>query len=696
MTRMLRLKTLIMLTLGTGIALLLYGSRSDISAWTARLFSDESTWFSRAPFPYEKLTYLYDLGIVDANGDGWLDIYTSNHNYRQVLLLADPHGGYRDVLSQWGLDQDRRFPGTEQQRDPPRLDRPGLYVYWVGDVLHMVLHETPKSHAFRGRLRFYNKVEVVDSGGFLIERYESKPAGSAVPVTVLTLKAEKAGHLRLYPHTRGTPITVEIDAPWLQGQVYLGGMKTPPSPDAAAFSLPPAHLTDAGNSLACRWCVRLEIQVRDRHALAWADYNGDGILDLFINRGALGGMLRRFPQEVRNRIGDELLLSMEPGRFEDRARDLGLEKKDCSARHARWVDYDRDGRLDLFNNCQDRGKAGGEFPKQFYRQGVDGRLHDVAHRVGLDLPKAQLIDMLWFDADGDGWIDLFTHEDTGFYLYRNDKGRFTRISIGRGPFHRDQIPNLKGETTDYWQFDGKLSAADVDADGDIDVLMTSKKGSVYLRNEQGRFVITPPARIGLPNSAVACGWIDYDNDSLVDVYCVPQGLYVQENTGQFRATNMLRLLDHKYQAALINVFDHNNDGRLDLLLALQDNAELWRWWEKPFKSANVKGRDDRFDWPVALYTNRGPTGNWLQVELQGPPGNPQAIGAHVTVQTSKRRQAAQVGAHDGAYSSQGHYRLYFGLGRDETAHIEILWPNGSRQNLAAVRANQRLIIRQTP
>lgn len=653
------------------LAATLYASRGDLAAWLQRWSSDESRWFTQTRFPYPTMTYLYDLGIVDANGDGWLDIYSSNHNYRQLLLLSDGRGGWRDVLSAWGLDQNPLLPGTEQQRDPPPLDRPGLYIYWVGDVLNVVLHKADAMGPVRGNLHFYNRIEVVGNEGFQLELQTLPIAGAAVPESKLDFTARKAGHLRIFPHTRGTPIAVALDAAALEGRIYLGAARVQPQ-DPANF----------------------ELVVRDRHALLWADYNADGILDLHMNRGALGGMLRRFPQAVRDRVADELLISTAPGRFEDRAKELGLRKNDCSSRHARWVDFDRDGRLDLIVNCQDRGKAGGDFPKQLYRQTATGQLEDVAAAAGLDLPQAQMVDLFWFDADGDGFIDMLTHEDTGFYLYRNQGGHFARSVIGRGPFHRDQVPGLKGETTDYWQFDGKLSVADFDADGDLDAFMAAKKGNALLRNDAGTFRLIKPQTLGLPAESTACAWVDYDNDGRVDLHCVPQGLNRQGEDGRFHATGMFRLLDYKYQAAILNWFDRDNDGRLDLLMALQDNASLWRWWEKPFKSADVKGRDDRFDWPVSLHANRGKVGHWLQLDLRGQAGNAQAIGARVVVHTSHGRQAAQVGAHEGAYSSQGHYRLHFGLGEDRVARVDIVWPDGSRRTLPSLAADRRWLIQQ--
>jgi hypothetical protein len=151
----------------------------------------------------------------------------------------------------------------------------------------------------------------------------------------------------------------------------------------------------------------------------------------------------------------------------------------------------------------------------------------------------------------------------------------------------------------------------------------------------------------------------------------------------------------KYQAAIINWYDKNNDGSMDALIALEDNPSLWRWWEKPFKQRNNKGKDDRFTWPVLNYRNIGKPGRWLQLNLAGSPGNLQAIGARVTVTMPDGMQTQTVGASEGAYLSQGHYRLYFGLGNQTTIpSIKIHWPNGQVSEQLNVKADQLLTIRQ--
>jgi hypothetical protein len=676
------------LLLGAGLAFL---ARGDLKPVVARLLAGEWRWFESSPLPVDVVRQVYDLGVVDANGDGILDLYSSNHNYRQVLLIADGKGGYRDVLTEWGLDQSRALPGAEQSWEAPVMVKPGFYIFWVGDTLRLVAHRLEELGPVRGVARFFNLVEIVSKDGFETKNQVHRPSSEGVDESALEFSASRSGQATLYLHARGAPVTFRIDAPWARTNVFVGSQGVVPSPlvvDATGSS---------SDQVACATnCLTFELTLRDRHSMVWADYDGDGSLDVFINRGALGGQLRKYPPTVRDEVSDELFLSEGGGRLADRARQLGIEKKDCSGRHAKWVDFDGDGLLDLYINCQDRGSVPGGYPKQLYRQGADGHLTDVASAAALDLPNHQIVDMAWFDADGDGVVDLFTHEDEGYFLYRNRGGSFHRQFIHRGKFERADVEGLKGNTSDYWQFDGKLSVADLDSDGDLDVFVASKKGNVLLVNEgEGHFEPVVPSSVGLPDESVAAAWVDFDNDGRPDLHAVPQGLFRQDGKGKFSATGLLALPESKYMAAIVNWFDRDNDGNSDVVVGTLDNPSLWRWWEKPFKHSEVKGKDDRFDWKIHSYRNLGHGNHWLQLQLVGSRGNPQAIGAKVTVDTKNGRQVQQVGASEGSQQSQGHYRLYFGLGdQGGVDAITIRWPNGQLQELRDVRGDQLVLVRQ--
>lgn len=646
----------------SGAALLLYSARDDLKPPVARLLAGESKWFAAENPPLDTISEIFDLGVVDADSDGRLDIFTSNHNYRQALLLAHSQNGYRDSLTAWGLDQNRDFPGWEQSFTTPVMNQPGLYIYWLGETLTLRAQGLADNQTVAGTLKMFSKIDVHHNQGFKLRQHTSVAADSPIPQTVIEFSVRGDGQLELSPLSRGVPTAIEIDPALALSKIFVGGHKSSPTNHAFAPFL------------------------RDRHGLAWADYNADGQLDVAITRGGVGGTIRKLPQNLRQSIRDELFVTGYPPRFKDRATELGIEKKDCSGRHVEWVDFDANGRLDLFINCQDRGKIKGSFPKQLWRQGVDGHFQDVATEVGLGLPDHELIDFIWLDAEGDGDLDLLTTEGKGFFLYRNGSARFLPEFIAKGPFARADVAGLTGEVNNFWRFDGKLSVADHDADGDLDVFSASKEGNALLINDHGRFKNTSPAAFGLPSKSVAASWIDYDNDGLTDLYTLPDGLFHQETNHHFRATQLLALPQHKYHAAIVHWYDRDNNGTRDLLVATNENHSLWRWWQKPFKIYA-----DRFVWTLAAYRNLGSAHHWLNVEIAGPSGNRQAIGARVTVSTPAGEQVQEVGGNDSSFFSQGHYRLYFGLGTHAQAgKIKVRWSDGHTEEYSNVAADRLL------
>jgi hypothetical protein len=630
-----------------------------------------SNWFVEYPLPLKGTHKLMDVGIVDANGDNLLDIYTSNHNFRQALLIAEGQGLYHDVLDEWGLNQSQEFPGVELSYIEPRVDKAGLYIYWLGsggndELGHNVIiraHKTGEIGNWEGTLRINTLVEVAKNDGFNIEM---QPQSSPRSETTINFSTTRDALLSLKLTTWGLPITFDIKGDIRPSQIYVGNQKI--APHSTSFTM----------------------ALQDRHGLAWADYNNDGRMDVFTNRGALGGGLSQYPESVQRTIKDVFFVSGDDGRYKEIGSELGFSKKGCSGRHLKWVDFNQDGLLDLYINCQDRGRIKKVFPKQLYRQNKEGRFVDVAAEAGLGIPDHQLIDFAWLDADNDGDADLLTTEDKGFFLYRNQAGHFSREPMGRGKFARDDRPGLKYVTLDYWNFDGKLTIVDYDADGDLDAFSVSKKGNTLLVNNAGKYSPADPASVGLPLKSVGGNWVDFDNDGLPDFHTVPEGLFRQRKDHHFEATNLLVLPSHKYLAAISNWADLDNDGTRDVVIALNENSSLWRWWEKPFKSPQ-----DIFKWKFLSYRNVGADNHWLEIRLEGTPGNRQAIGAGITVVTPDGQQIMEVGNNEGDFFSQGHYRLYFGLGQNERAKaVKIRWPDGSMQQLDNVPGDALLVIEQ--
>jgi hypothetical protein len=657
------LRFIVLLVLG-GTLLALYTARNDLKPSVTRMLAGEGAWFAEQTPPIPSMPHIFDLGVVDADGDGRLDVFTSNHNYRQVLLLAEAQGGYRDVLTEWGMDQNHAFPGWEQSFTPPVMDKPGLYIYWLGETLSLRARGLKEIGPLTGTLKMFSTISIEHEHGFTLGQKTVKVSDSSIPQTIVEFSAQGDGQLDLSPLSRGVPTEIEISPDFPLSKIFVGNQKATPTGHAFSPFL------------------------RDRHGLAWADINADGRLDTYISRGGVGGMIRSLPMALRRSIEDELFISHGKARFQDVAQEMGIEKKDCSGRHVEWVDFDRDGRLDLFVNCQDRGKSEGIFPKQLWRQAPDGHFHDVAMEVGLGLPDHELIDFVWMDMDNDGDVDLLTSEGKGFFLYRNESGHFRAEFIYKGAFVRGEIPALKGETDNYWRFDGKLTVADFDADGDLDVFSSSKKGNVLLINDKGRWVPTSPAQVGLPTESVAAIWVDYDNDGLTDLYTIPDGLYQQKKDHHFRPTGLLTLPPNKYHAAIVHGYDRDNNGTRDLLVALNENHSLWRWWQKPFRTW-----DDRYVWSFHAYRNLGSSNHWLNIDVTGPAGNRQAIGARVSLTTDDGTQVQEVGLNDSSYFSQGHYRLYFGLGPHARASkLTVHWGDGRTREFTGVEANRLLTI----
>jgi hypothetical protein len=630
--------------------------------------------FVALPLPEATTKELFDLGVTDADGDGHLDIFSANHNTRQILWVADGRGSYRDKLSDWRLDQNPEFPGAEISDAVPEVNEPGVYVYWQSRnplarfPLVIRAHRLAELGPVTATLQSYSPFGGHETDSFAVSAPTSRAEREGEMARhSLSFSAQRDGVLRVVATSPGVPIAVTFGESMALANVFVGPQKVNPR------------------------TRQFELLLQDRHGYAWADINGDRQLDVFVSRGAIGGTLKNFPADFQARIQDELLVRQADGRFAKATPDSGIAKRGCSGRKANWVDFDGDGLLDLFVNCMERGFVEGLYPKQLYRQTAPGKFTDVAEEVGLGLATREIVDFAWIDVDDDGDPDLVTHEGKGFFVYRNDRGKtFSEHFIGRGKFVRADRPQLRGSSDEYWFVDGKLAAADFDGDGDIDVFVASKMGNSLLANDgKGGFSLIDPTSLGLPGQSATAGWVDYDNDGRVDLFAVPQGLFRQAEDRRFQSTGLLALPERKYMAAIANWPDLDNDGRRDLLLTLLENFSHWNWLEKRRKTTA-----DRFTWPLAAYRNDAGENSWLEVSLVGPPGNPQAIGARVIATSAAGRQTQVVGHNDGAFFSQGHYRLYFGLGSSPRIDsLRIHWPDGQAQELRDVQGNRRQVIK---
>jgi hypothetical protein len=384
------------------------------------------------------------------------------------------------------------------------------------------------------------------------------------------------------------------------------------------------------------------ITLRDRHGTAWTDLDRDGDTDAF---WVVGGFKGQLGHHLGIAQDQEMLQRHGAFAADD---DAGLVKGACGGRQAEAVDYDADGLVDLFEGCI------GSRPK-LYRQQRSGGFADVSAELDAAVHRGN--HYRWADIDRDGRPDLVAaigHHVT-VYGYRGRRWR----QVDRAA--------LRGRPADG----SALAIADGDRDGDVDVFIASEQGNTLLVNRRGGLRSLNPGRRGLPSAGSdAAAWVDYDNDGRLDLYTVPQGLS-RARGGGFVATRMLTGASGA-NYAIVAWPDLDRNGGRDLLRL----------------APGTGGRT------LTALRRRGHGGHWLELNLHGRAGNRDAIGARATVRAGRLRQTQWVGQNETSRFSQGHYRLYFGLGGRSRARIRVRWPDGSVQRLGRTRVNRVLTVAQ--
>ena len=384
-----------------------------------------------------------------------------------------------------------------------------------------------------------------------------------------------------------------------------------------------------------------------------------------------------------------------------------------------FVDYDRDGKLDLFvANYIDMDLATAPVPESgpclykgvmvacgppglkggknilFHNNG-DGTFRDVSESSGILSSSGTFgLGVLTADFDNDGWPDIYVADDSSTSaLYQNKKnGKFADIAVEAGcALSPDGKP----------QAGMGVSAADYDLDGNLDIVKTNFAGdtpSLYHNLGGANFEDTTfSAGLGAHTQYLGwgCGFLDFDNDGWADIlicngHVYPEVEQLKTEAGYAQRKLLYRnLRNGKFEdvseiagpgistpsAARGCAFgDFDNDGDIDAVVN------------------TVNGL------PQLLRCDSRSGNNWIKIKAMGTKSNRTGIGARVTCVTTiagenkPHRQIDEVRS-GGGYLSQSDLRVHFGLGRAEKVDLlEIRWPSGQVDTMKEVEANQLVFV----
>jgi len=424
------------------------------------------------------------------------------------------------------------------------------------------------------------------------------------------------------------------------------------------------------------------------------DYDNDGFDDLFIS--ALGQ--------------SHLFHNNGNGTFSDVTKTAGLWGPNEFSTSAAWVDYDRDGRLDLVVANYVQWSEQGDLyctidgshksyctPESYKGTSVRlwhnlgaGRFEDATQKAGLSDPTSKSLGIAILDANNDGWPDILIANDTQpNKLYLNKKnGTFEERGVAAGiGFSEDGVARA-GMGTD---------AADYDRSGFASLIISNfanQMVSLYHNEGNGLFVDeAPQSEIGrdtLVTLGFGCFFFDYDNDGWLDIfvadghieneiervqkrvsYAEPPHLFRNLGGGKFTevTSQMGKAFGTPKVARSAAYADIDNTGFLDILLTT--NAG-----------------------PAYLFHNEGGANHSLRIKLVGTKSNRDGIGAVVRVNSGSDKQWKMLRSGSG-YLSASELVLTFGLGTAMKAdEVEIQWPSGQVDRLSAVNAGQTVTVQE--
>ncbi len=428
---------------------------------------------------------------------------------------------------------------------------------------------------------------------------------------------------------------------------------------------------------------------------AWGDYDNDGDLDLFTPS------FSEFPNFFFENNGD--------GTF-TRIVGSNLVEDTVTSRSASWADVNNDGELDLFVASADTiGFLFINNGDKTFTKSTIGDEGDEGYQTSA-----------WADYDNDGFVDLFVGRIAGSigrsnYLFRNNgDATFTKVTS-------DKFPDDNNATS--WG----AAWADYDLDGDPDLFIANRYGQqdmLYQNNGDGSFTLVANILTSGFADSRSPSWGDYDNDGDPDLYVgtastLPNLLYQNNGDGTFTKITSGIIVDNELAVFGSSWGDYNNDGWLDLYVAVNGFNQVYtNNGDGTFTQLVGEPLVENTDFTIGgsfgdynndgyldlivpntqglsndLYLNNGNFGNgYINIKLVGTASNTSAIGARVELTANGMTQYQEVSGQTG-YGSQNSLNLEFGLGSASAIdEISVYWPSGAIQTMTNVSKNQFITI----
>jgi enediyne biosynthesis protein E4 len=430
------------------------------------------------------------------------------------------------------------------------------------------------------------------------------------------------------------------------------------------------------------------------------DYDNDGWVDLYVTFWGHNILLHN--------NGDST--------FTDVTKKSGLWHDDVRwSTGCAFVDYDRDGHLDLFvthyvdldlantptpgsrTSCQWKGLPVMCGPRglkgthsSLYHNNGDGSFSDVSDKSGVaNTESYYCFTALTGDFDGDGWPDIYVSCDStpSMLFHNNRNGTFTEIGVAAGVAFNEDGREQAGMGA---------HAVDYDGDGWLDIIKTNfsdDTATLYHNNGDGTFTdVTLAAGLGANTQFLGWGtlFVDVDNDGWPDLFMANGHVYPEIEGKSLSAS---------FRQRKILYWNQHNGKFKDISLEAGPGITT------PFNSHGVAAADFDNDGAVeilvnnshdapSLLKNYGTHENWILLKLMGTKSNRDAIGARVTLYADGHQQLQEVRS-GGGYISQSDFRLHFGLGKAaKVDRLEIRWPSGLIDKLENVQANQIVTIKE--